>query len=141
MTKGIIEYNEDGNPKCEICGKYFTRVITHVRQKHNMLEREYKKRFGLDLKKGICSKRSSQKSRDNVIKNYSTCIKSNLIEKGVGTRRKKGDKGKTKDMVSEQTRIMLKKRLTEEYMIEKMKESGRKLGKSNIGNLVRWRKI
>jgi hypothetical protein len=41
-------------------------------------------------------------------------------------------------MVQEQTRIMLKKRLGESYMITAMKESGRKVGLSGLGNKVRW---
>ena len=63
MAYGILEYNEEGKPKCEICGKFFNRVISHVRQKHFLNEREYKKQFGFELKKGICSKESSEKSR------------------------------------------------------------------------------
>lgn len=137
MAYGIIEYDEDGLPKCEICSRYFKRVLTHVRQRHFLEEREYKKRFGFDLKKGICSKESSEISRDRILRNYDRCIKRNLA-KGKKYRFKKGDTGRTKDMVSAQTKKRLKERLKTPYMVKAMKESGSKLGKSGLGNKKRW---
>lgn len=139
MAYGILEYNEEGKPKCEICGKFFNRVISHVRQKHFLNEREYKKQFGFDLKKGICSKESSEKSRIKTLDNYEKCINQNLKIKGFKNRFKIGDKGRTKDKVSEQTRIRLKERLKDSKMIESMRFSGFKLGKSGLGNLKRWK--
>lgn len=139
MAYGILEYNEEGKPKCEICGKFFNRVISHVRQKHFLNEREYKKQFGFDLKKGICSKESSEKSRIKTLDNYEKCINQNLKIKGFKNRFKIGDKGRTKDKVSEQTRIRLKERLKDSKMIESMRLSGFKLGKSGLGNLKRWK--
>lgn len=138
MAYGIIEYDDDGKPICEICGKSFKRVIAHVRQKHNMNEREYKKEFGFDLKKGICSKESSELSRDRAIFNYDKVIRKNLVEGGKVSRFQKGDPGRTKDMVSEQTRIMLKERLKTPKMQNVLKESGRRVGSSGLGNQVRW---
>ena len=139
MAYGILEYNEEGKPKCEICGKFFNRVISHVRQKHFLNEKEYKKQFGFDLKKGICSKESSEKSRIKTLDNYEKCINQNLKIKGFKNRFKLGDKGRTKDKVSEQTRIRLKERLKDSKMIESMKLSGIRLGKSGLGNLKRWK--
>lgn len=107
MSYGIIEYNSDGQPKCEICGEHFERVAAHVRQKHDMSAREYKQTYGFDLSKGICSKESSAKSRDKNLENYDKVVGKNLIKKGESTRFKKGSKGRTKDQVSEQTRRML----------------------------------
>ena len=138
MSFGKIEYNENGQPKCDICGNHFNRVISHVRQKHQINEKEYKKMFGFDLKKGICSKESSEKTRLKTLDNYDKCIGNNLITKGYKTRFNKGDEGRTKDKVSEQTRIRLKERLKQPYMINAMSESGQKLGKSGLGNKKRW---
>jgi hypothetical protein len=104
---GKIEYNEDGNPKCEICGKHFARVMTHVRQKHEMSERDYKLQFGLDLGKGICSQESAESTRVKTLSNYDKCISKNLINNGSGTRFVVGSKGRTKDKVSEETRNRL----------------------------------
>jgi hypothetical protein len=138
MAYGIIEYDSEGNPKCEICGQHFKRVLAHARQKHNINEREYKLQFGFDLIKGICSKESSEKTRAKTLSNYDKCISRNLIAKGVKTRKAKGDIGRTKDKVSAQTKQMLKDRLKQPYMIEAMKISGAKVGKSGLGNLKRW---
>tara|TARA_R110000787_G_scaffold11722_12_gene38531 strand:- start:11126 stop:11500 length:375 start_codon:yes stop_codon:yes gene_type:complete len=107
MSYGEIDYNEYGQPKCEICGEYFDRVSSHVRQKHELSAREYKKKYGLDLSKGICSKVSSEKSREKVYDNYDKVIGNNLVKNGEPTRFKNGSKGRTKDQVSEQTRRML----------------------------------
>lgn len=138
MAYGIIEYDDLGNPICEICKKSFSRVICHVRQTHNMDEREYKITFGFDLKKGICSKESASKTREKTLENFERCISKNLIAKGEKSRFKKGDKGRTKDKVSQQTKIRLKERLKEDYMVTAMKESGKKVGESGLGNLARW---
>lgn len=104
---GIIEYNAEGKPKCEICEEYFDRVAAHVRQKHDISAREYKIKYGFDLKKGICSKESKIKSRERVLENYDKVVSDNLIKKGENTRFKEGSKGRTKEKVSEQTRLML----------------------------------
>jgi hypothetical protein len=140
MAYGIIEYNSDGEPKCEICEKHFKRVIAHARQKHNISEREYKMQFGFDLKKGICSKESSEKSRNKALENYDKVIAINLKQKGIKSRFVKGDKGRTKEQVSEQTRLMLIERLKQPEMIVKMRESGKKVGYSGLGNKKRWSK-
>lgn len=135
MAYGAIEYNEEGFPKCEICGKYFKRVISHVRQKHFINEREYKLRFGLDLSKGVCSKESSNKSRQAVLENYSV-IERNLIEAGNNTRKKKGVPNKR--VLSEQTKNSLKEWATSAPMSIHKIESGRKVGLSGLGNKKRW---
>jgi hypothetical protein len=138
MPNGIIIYNEEGQPQCEICGKYFNRVISHVRQKHDMNEREYKIMFGFDLHKGICSKDSSEKTREKTLSNYDRCISKNLIANGSNTRFQIGDDGRTKDKVSKQTRIALKERLKEPEMVKAMKSSGERVGKSGLRNKKRW---
>lgn len=132
MSYGKPEYNNDGHIKCEICGKYFTRVVSHVRQKHDMNEREYKLTYGFDLTKGLVSPESKEKSRQAALRNYNKVIAKNLLDKGVKTRFKVGTKGRTKDMVFEQTRIALKERLNQPYMQEAMKKSGQKLGLSGL---------
>jgi hypothetical protein len=142
MSFGIIEYNEDGKPKCEICCKYFNRVLPHVRQKHDLNEKEYKLKFGFDLYKGICSEKSSNLSREKTLLNYDKCIKNNLLKKGSLNRFIINHQGRTKDKVSPQTRIRLKERLKTPHMIESMKQNGKIVGDSGLGNKKRWeRKI
>lgn len=138
MPHGIISYNEEGLPKCEICGKHFSRVLSHVIQKHEMNEREYKRMFGLDLGTGICSIASSEKTSKKTLSNYDKCISKNLIVKGTKTRFDKGCEGRTKDKLSEQTRLALLERLKEPKMAEAMKRSGERVGKTGLGNKKRW---
>lgn len=138
MSYGVIEYDVIGRPICEICGKSFHRVISHVRQVHMMSEREYKLSNGFDLKKGICSKESKDKSSEATLLNFDKCIKKNLIEKGKKSRFNVGHQGRIADMVQEQTRLRLKKRLKEPSMILAMQKSGYIVGKSGLGNKTRW---
>ncbi len=138
MSYGIIDYNADGKPKCEICGNYYHRVLTHVRQKHLMTERDYKIMFGFDLRKGITSLESKIKSQEAVMNNYDTVVTDNLLKKGAGNRFQDEHKGRTKEMVSEQTRLMLKERLKSPAMQKAMIQNGRKVGLSGKGNAIRW---
>jgi len=135
---GIIEYDKNGKPICEICKKSFKRVLTHARQKHFICEKEYKLRFGLDIGKGICSKESAERSRDATLANYDTCIGKNLLHCGSKTRFIKGWEGRPKDKVQEQTRIRLKEHLKDPKMVAAMFKSGQKVGKSGLGNKSRW---
>jgi len=111
MSYGKLEYNELGLPKCEICGNFFHRVASHARQKHNISAFDYKNLFGLNNNQGICSKESALKTRIKTIANFNTVIVSNLLKNGANTRFKKGYKGRTRDVVREQTRISLKKHI------------------------------
>jgi hypothetical protein len=135
---GIIEYDPDGKPICEICRKSFNRVISHVRQKHEMSERDYKIQFGFDLGKGICSLESSEKSRLKALENYDLVIGKNLIANGQKSRFKKGDQGRTRDQLSEQTRLVLTSRFSSPEFVEYRKELGRKVALSGAGNIARW---
>lgn len=92
MSYGKIEYYQEGNPKCEICGLFFTRVLPHVWQNHEMNERYYKMMYGFDLIKGICSEKSSAKTRKKTLKNYEKCIRKNLNIRGKRTKIGVGDR-------------------------------------------------
>lgn len=109
MTRPLT-ITEGGKIVCEICGKSFDRVCAHARQKHNISAREYKRMFGLDAIKGICSERSSRLSRVRVYENYE-CIAINLIESGKKTRFKKGSEGRTRDKCSKETLDRLTKQI------------------------------
>jgi hypothetical protein len=113
MAYGVIEYNEEGLVKCEVCGDYFHRPIAHARQKHDISAKEYKKQFGFDMTKGICSKESAEISRVHNKANYAKVVTKNLLKKGKSTRFKNGDAGRTRDKVSHQTLIALKERFKE----------------------------
>lgn len=135
---GVIEYDINGLPICEICGGSFNRVTSHVRQVHDMSAREYKEKFGFDVSKGICSIESSRKSRLAVIINWDKVVVINLLIKGEGTQFTKGDnatKGKKK---SKQSCLRVSNELKKEKHKKRLTESGKKLGKSGLGNKVRW---
>ena len=138
MAYGKVEYDEEGYPICEICGGSFKRVAAHARQKHDVSAREYKQMFGLDVKKGICSKESRDLARERLFENYDVSVKKNLIKKGSKSRFKVGSKGRTKDQLSEQTLLRLREGLNNPKMKKAMKESGKKLGESGLGNIKRW---
>ena len=139
MKKGIIEYDENGWPKCHICGEAFKRVTTHARQVHGISAKEYKKMFGLDSRKGICSKESSQLSREKVFDNYDKVIGENLIKKGAETRYEEGSEGRTKDKMSEQTKLYLANRTFTDKQKEAMSKNGKKAGRQNIINYNKTR--
>jgi hypothetical protein len=140
MSYGKVEYDSEGKPICEICQKSFNRLLCHVRQKHKISERDYKKTYGLDLSKGICSSESSEKTRIKTLENFDKVIGQNLIKNGEKSRFKKGDKGRVKEQVSEQTRLMLVQHAKTNVSTEKRKELGKQLGLSGLGNISKWKK-
>lgn len=99
---GVIEYNENGLPKCEICGKHFKRVMTHVRQVHFMNKHEYKAEYGLVKKRGICSKESSLKSTKFLLASHESGVVNHLLNKDNPYKFKSGHKGRVKDLVCPQ---------------------------------------
>ena len=111
MAKGKIQYDSDGRPICELCGKAFDRLGLHVWMVHNIKAGDYKKMFGLDNKVGLISKRSKELIRGKTLANWDIVIKKNLLEKGKNSRFYKGNKGRTKEMMSEQSRLRLKKHI------------------------------
>lgn len=108
---GKVTYNMDGLPKCEICGKVFRRIGCHVRHSHNMTAREYRLKYGLDIRQSLCSIESAIKSRKAVLGNYERCITENLINKGI--RFKKGHH--TKKYLSEQSRIRITRQIAKTW--------------------------
>lgn len=104
---GEIQYDVNGDPVCHICGKSFPKLCAHIWNGHRIKAKDYKKTFGLDVKKGICSKEYIEKMSAYTQEHYQVVVKQNLIEKGKHSRFKAGSKGRTSDMVSEQTRRRL----------------------------------
>ena len=108
---GEVTYSPDNKPICHICGKAFNKILSHARQVHKVSAREYKETYGLDVKKGIMSPKSTSLARQRVYENYDVSIENNLLDRGKKSRYKEGHKGRTKDQVSEQTRRRLVKQL------------------------------
>lgn len=93
--QGEITYDAQGRPRCEICGQHFHRVLAHAWQVHKITARDYKLRFQLELSKGICSLRSSEKTRQKTLAQYDLVITRNLIKGGRHSRFKKGSPGRS----------------------------------------------
>lgn len=136
MGYGVIEYNQDGLIKCEICGEFFRRLNCHLRHTHFIPASEYKEEYGLNIKQGLWSKDESARQRKLVFDNYEKVVQRNLVEKSEQYHFKKGYKGRTKDLVREQTRIMLYNRITNVDK-ELIRRFCCELGKSGIGNAKR----
>jgi len=48
----IASEPDDNKLQCQICGKWYKQVGSHIYQEHKMTAREYRKEYGFDLKKG-----------------------------------------------------------------------------------------
>lgn len=104
---GTVIKTPDGRLVCHICGREFTKLGSHIVQKHGMTSRKYKQMFGLEVGKGLITTEHKQHLRDCVMRNYDKVVAENLIEYGDSTRFTPGHPGRTREMVSEQTRRKL----------------------------------
>ena len=92
--------------QCLICGKYYVQVCSHAYQVHGLTGREYREKFGLDVKKGVIPKWYKKKKGDIAIKNGTA---NNIIESGKKFRFVKGDKKAGRYKRSPETQERLKK--------------------------------
>ena len=104
-----------GKIKCEICGKYYNQVGTHIVQIHKITAREYRKLYGFDISKGQLADWLKEIKREYVFKNNT--IKN--LEKGIPYRFKKGQKGLGKYERSEETMRRLKQKNFKKFNIKK----------------------
>ena len=49
----VAQIPDDNKIECLICGQWYLKPMGHVAQRHGMSAREYKKKFGYPLKKGL----------------------------------------------------------------------------------------
>ena len=75
--------------KCLICGRWYKQVCTHVVQVHKITAREYRKQFGLDVKRGLLPDYLRQLYRKQVFENGTL----NNLKAGKKNWFKKGQKG------------------------------------------------
>ena len=87
--EGEIHYSPAGWPICHVCGIAIRKVVQHAYYKHNLTEKEYKKKFKLN-RVGILSADSKALARQRVFENPH-CISENLIQHGIKTRYVKDD--------------------------------------------------
>lgn len=128
-----VTLDSEGLLECHICGLSFRKLAAHTVQKHLVTAEDYKKMFGLYAGKGLVTDELRQTLSDNVDPRV---IKKNLINKGKQTRYRNGHKGRT--TVRPQLKEALKARLETPEMKKAMRESGKRVGKSGLGNKTRW---
>lgn len=105
-----VEYDTEWLPICEICGKSFRKLCSHVYNTHNIRSIEYKIMNWLDIKKWICCQTTRQSLQRHIKKNYELVVVQNLLEKWKHTRFDWSNKYKKK-YVSEQTKVRLRKHI------------------------------
>jgi len=76
--------------QCQVCGKWYRKVGSHVWQKHKMSAREYREAYGFDVKKGQLPDDLKKLKADYAKENETM---NNVIEGGKKYRFKKGQKG------------------------------------------------
>jgi len=74
--------------KCEICGRYYVQVGSHIVQAHKVIARQYREAYGFDVKRGQLPEWYRQLKED-ICRDNGT-IKN--LEAGAAYRFKKGDK-------------------------------------------------
>ncbi len=90
--------------KCEICGRYYVQVGSHIVQAHKIIARQYREAYGFDVKRGQLPE-WYRKLKADICKQNGT-IKN--LEGGAKFRFKPGQKGLGQYERSEETKGRLK---------------------------------
>jgi len=83
-------YGIDNLIQCQICGKWFRQVGSHIFMTHGITAREYREAYGFDVKKGQLPADYKELKHDQAIENG---MDTRLQKAGIKTRFKKGQKG------------------------------------------------
>jgi len=94
---------EEQRTICQICGKVFQHLGSHVAKRHKMTAREYKEEFGLDYKFSLISREVLEKKREAFEEDREKYLK-NLFKHGKKYWFKKGQSRKPILRVSKQSR-------------------------------------
>ena len=98
--------------QCQICGRWYKKVGSHIWQTHKMTAREYRKEYGFDVKRGQLTDVGRKVMHDHVFSNGTV----NNLKAGEVNWFKKGQKGVGVYKRSEQT-------------MNRLKEQGKIIGK------------
>lgn len=90
--------------QCQVCGKWYRKVGAHIVQVHKITAREYREKYGFDVKRGQYPEDLKEILREHVVENET--IKN--LKKGKKYWFKKGQEGVGKYKRSEQTMARLK---------------------------------
>ena len=102
MIKWVIRKDSNWLIICELCGKSFNKLGSHLRMTEKIRTSEYRKQFWLMSRVRLMSDESIEKARQRNLENKELVVNKNLLKYWVGTRFKKWSKGRTRDMLSEQ---------------------------------------
>ncbi len=91
--KGYIERDEQDKVICHICGKSFRKLGGHIKEKHQMTIRDYKKEFDLCFNTQTTSHDYNQKMKEYALENH---MDEQLIRTGKATRFEKNKMSKTR---------------------------------------------
>lgn len=86
---GKVEYAENGDAICHICGKAYRKLGAHIANGHHITMRDYCTKFGLFYRNNKASNPDYRRKMRTIQKDY--CITDNLLKKGRATRLRKGD--------------------------------------------------
>lgn len=88
IYSGPIQYNEDGDAICPICGMAYRKLGGHLKQKHGVTAAEQYRIWGLNPRTVKASNAAYRLHMKNV--QDPKTISENLIKKGINTRIKPG---------------------------------------------------
>jgi hypothetical protein len=84
--KGVVCYALNGDPICHICGQAHRKLGSHIRNKHDMSQTEYRDKFNLYRNTKLSNKEYQEMMSNYVDEYYDKVVKDNLINKGMITR-------------------------------------------------------
>ena len=93
---------------CQLCGRKFKHLGSHIYHKHNLLARDYKTMFELPWKMGLVTREIKRKQRAANLK-HDACRNKNFAKAGTKFQFKKGHTGQRR--ISEHERQTILKRI------------------------------
>jgi RNA polymerase sigma factor (sigma-70 family) len=124
---GKPEFNEEGKIKCELCQGYYHKLGNHLYKTHKVNTQDYKAEFGFYKHTGLLSKSSEKRALELAeahIEIFTAAVE------GKAVKFKKGWSGRTRDLMREQTRLML---IENNISQTPRSENGKKLARTGLG--------
>lgn len=124
---GAIQVTKDGNGiQCHVCGKLFSDLNSHIRNKHTMSTSEYREQYQLARSTALISEKERMDRKDRTIAWLKTLSKRELAEmRAAGSL---AAKKRRKKQPKESLETKNKKGTCPQQILEKIKEVKKKLG-------------
>lgn len=75
----IDEYLSGHKIQCLLCGKQFKALPTHLERTHNITADDYRDRYGLPWRRGLCGVELSEKMRKNMLDRRKDGFRPNIL--------------------------------------------------------------